>query len=653
MKLYKRATKTKVETHSAENDFRPYLRFLSADVLLVMVIAVGSIRADDWSPLWSSITIPRPRRSSSFIAVGNKLIVAGGYNDVSQVNWVDIYDISTNSWSTASLTKARYLITSVRYGTKAYFAGGFKSGGVNSLSTIDIFDSATNSWSVENLSEPRYWLAATTIGTKILFGGGEYDTNNFISKIDIFDTMTNSWSTANLTQARSTLAAASIESKAFFGGGWAATPTQTSNVVDIYDSMSNTWIASTLSDKRDFLCATAAGGKVFFAGGRSPSGYTNLVDIFDTVTNSWSTASMSTGRAFLAAASVGSKAFFAGGFTSYNNPTNVVDIYDTSTNSWSITSLSRPREMLSACTSGNKVYFGPGDYFNTNIIDYYTLQNYDTITSANAFTLVDDTVISRLMQLNTGANLNLGSYNLNIGSMSGVGPINLSNKTLTTGSDNTSTSYSGAISGSGTLIKNGIGCLTLTASNLYTGTTKINGGMLAINGSLASASLISVENSGVLTGTGAVGTVNVVSGGHIAPGNANGTLHLSGNLTLDSGAMMDFEVGTPARSDLISMPFSTLFLNNQQFSDFNFTPKTGFAPGDYKLIDARSISGSLDGNISGMINGLDSTLIISGGDLVLRVVPEPSTLALLGMGAISLLIYAWRQRMCRNTTTTR
>ena len=41
------------------------------------------------------------------------------------------------------------------------------------------------------------------------------------------------------------------------------------------------------------------------------------------------------------------------------------------------------------------------------------------------------------------------------------------------------------------------------------------------------------------------------------------------------------------------MSSSTLYLNGQNFSDFNFTALSGFGMGIYTLIDAGTISGNL------------------------------------------------------------
>jgi autotransporter-associated beta strand protein len=193
------------------------------------------------------------------------------------------------------------------------------------------------------------------------------------------------------------------------------------------------------------------------------------------------------------------------------------------------------------------------------------------------------------------------------------------------------------------IVKTGNGVMTLTGSNTYTGSAIINQGELMVNGPVASA--VTVNSGGILTGTGSLTSVTVNSGGQLAPGDAPGTLTLSGSLTLLPGAVMDYELDTPLDSDEVLMPTSRLVLGGQQFSDFNFTPLAGFGPGTYTLIDAGSITGGLGANTTGTIGGFSASLAVQGNDLMLNVVPEPSTLALLVAGAVGVVGFVrgkWR-----------
>jgi autotransporter-associated beta strand protein len=218
--------------------------------------------------------------------------------------------------------------------------------------------------------------------------------------------------------------------------------------------------------------------------------------------------------------------------------------------------------------------------------------------------------------------------------------------------------FSGALSGTGGLNKIGSGILTLNTGNTYTGPTTIGNGTLALSatGKITSSSIIDVQSNGLfdvsvkngsggfglaglqtLEGNGSVvGNIVATSGSHIAPGNSPGVLSLSGNLTLNSGSRLDYDLDSILTSDKIAMTGSTLFLNNQQFSDFSFTTTGNFGLGTYILIDAGGVQGHLGPNTSGMIGGWQASLAVSGNDLVLNVVPEPGTWLLLVTACIAI-----------------
>jgi autotransporter-associated beta strand protein len=184
------------------------------------------------------------------------------------------------------------------------------------------------------------------------------------------------------------------------------------------------------------------------------------------------------------------------------------------------------------------------------------------------------------------------------------------------------------------LIKTGAGSLVLNANNTYVGGTLVSNGTLRINGTYSGGGLISVFSGGTLGGTGSVGAVTVDAGGGLAPGNSAGTL-IVGDLTLDGGAMLTYELGTS--SDLILA--GTTILGGIDFDNFTFLPGAGFGPGVYTLIDATTISG-LGAGTAGTVGSYGATLSIDvdDQDLVLTVVPEPASLGLMGLMVAAVLL---------------
>ncbi|MCX6913462.1 MAG: autotransporter-associated beta strand repeat-containing protein [Verrucomicrobia bacterium] len=106
------------------------------------------------------------------------------------------------------------------------------------------------------------------------------------------------------------------------------------------------------------------------------------------------------------------------------------------------------------------------------------LTNGSAVPDASTVTLAD--TAGTLLRLDTSET---------IGALAGGGSlggwVNLATNSLTLGSNNISTTFSGQISGTGSVIKNGSGTLVLTASNNFAGPWQINGGIVRIQDSAA------------------------------------------------------------------------------------------------------------------------------------------------------------------------
>lgn len=98
-----------------------------------------------------------------------------------------------------------------------------------------------------------------------------------------------------------------------------------------------------------------------------------------------------------------------------------------------------------------------------------------------------------------------------------------------------------AISGSGSVIKDGAGILTLTGINTYTGATNVSAGTLIVNGNISSSSLTTVQSGGTLGGSGTVGRTTVLAGGILSVGNSPGIMTLTDTLTLAGSNIMEID----------------------------------------------------------------------------------------------------------------
>lgn len=204
-----------------------------------------------------------------------------------------------------------------------------------------------------------------------------------------------------------------------------------------------------------------------------------------------------------------------------------------------------------------------------------------TLALANANAAVNSTVV-----LNGGTLAFNGIANATLGGLAGSQNFALQNTgsaavALAVGNNGANTTYSGAMSGSGSLNKISGGTLVLGGANTYSGTTSVNAGTLSVTGATGSGAL-GVANGATLTGSGSIGgAATITGGGHVAPGNPLGTLTFAGGLALNSGAVLDLALGTT--SDLVRVSGGT-FVSASGVT-INLADSGGFGAGSYTLAD--------------------------------------------------------------------
>ena len=239
--------------------------------------------------------------------------------------------------------------------------------------------------------------------------------------------------------------------------------------------------------------------------------------------------------------------------------------------------------------SGNNAYAGP------------TKINDGTLVVSNSGAILNTSAV--VLANAAGAGLSLGN-DVTIGSLAGGGAnggaVNLNGYTLTVGTANTSTYFSGNITGSNTgvngLTKKGTGTLTLNgANNNYSGPTTIEGGALAVGA------------SGAIPGTSAViletGTRLNLSATGVAIG------------SLSDGDTIDGETG----GGLVSLSTYTLNVGG----DSTTTAFSGTITGSGGLTKTGTGTLTLSGNNtnSGAMTVDSGVLAVSGGSAIYNLGP--------------------------------
>ncbi len=180
---------------------------------------------------------------------------------------------------------------------------------------------------------------------------------------------------------------------------------------------------------------------------------------------------------------------------------------------------------------------------------------YSGVTEVDAGTLqmgASSTVIgTSAVTVEAGATFDLNNYSDSIGSLSGAGHVTLGNGILfgnvnlavgclSTGYDNTSTTFSGVMSGQGSLYKEGTGTFTLTGPNTQWQTV-IDAGTLRVGNirALPSTEAVVVNARGTFDLNNLSVTIGSLSGtGNVKLGGGSLNVVVAGNVNTDFGGVI-------------------------------------------------------------------------------------------------------------------
>lgn len=188
--------------------------FFNYTIVDLYDVVTGQWRTDTLhqrSETWAVTTIPDDGMAATVI--GSKVYIAGNASDWN--SWmfgtvsadIDIYDATTDTWTTDALRDPRGFMAAIAVGNKNYWAGGIKSwwnSGASEIEqtctdVVEIRDMTTGAATYGCLSRKRAFLSAVQKDQMIIFFTGQGCSASGVSNLgantfDIYDITTNTWS---------------------------------------------------------------------------------------------------------------------------------------------------------------------------------------------------------------------------------------------------------------------------------------------------------------------------------------------------------------------------------------------------------------------------------------------------------------------------
>ena len=222
-----------------------------------------------------------PYNTARLLAVGNKLIIPVDVHDPIAVSAVFVYDVATGTIIQKELNTPRLGSATAVAGNKVFFAGGFTDFNDEErpavTDIVDIYDVASDTWSTAKLSQARGAIKAGAVGNKVVFAGG-LNSNVLSNQVDIYDLQTAQWTTSVMAgPPRAVERVVADGSSIYFLGGYTGwgNPmgffgfdfTGSSKTIDIYNAASGTWSTANMHVERYGFSAVLVDDKILIAGG--------------------------------------------------------------------------------------------------------------------------------------------------------------------------------------------------------------------------------------------------------------------------------------------------------------------------------------------------------------------------------------------------